>query len=136
MRGRDVRAVTLRGACAAALVCLLAACSNGGDASAAMPDNSVAASGAGNVIVTWSANRETAVNQPGGGYRLYHSASRDFALADAAGVIDIPYASGALAPTAATITLSPGTHYLRVVAYSTLNPSGSAPSAAVAVVVP
>ncbi len=94
------------------------------------------------VQVFWAANREKAVNSPGGGYRVYYSTTPGFDLA-AARVVDVPYVAGPRAPTSATIAgLSPGTYYLRVVAYSALNPPGgsggstSAPSIEISVTVP
>ncbi|BAU50255.1 hypothetical protein SVA_3721 [Sulfurifustis variabilis] len=126
----------MRGAWLAAVWCLLAGCSGGGGGSAGGGDPSLAVAGVGNVRVSWAPNRETAVNGPGGGYRVYHAPSPDFALDGAEGVVDVPYASGARAPTAAILSLPSGTHYLKVVAYSTINPTGSGPSAEIAVVVP
>lgn len=99
-------------------------------------DASLAAPGPAPVHASWSPNRETAVNRPGGGYRIYHAPVADFALDRAAGVIDVRYVSGERAPTSALLALPPGTHYLRIVAYSMLNPAGSDPSPATAVVVP
>ncbi len=95
-----------------------------------------------NVQVSWAANREKAVNSPGGGYRVYYSTTPGFDVATAS-VVDVPYVAGPTAPTSATIPgLSPGTYYLEVVAYSALNPPGgsggstSAPSAEISVTVP
>ena len=88
------------------------------------------------VQVTWTANRETAVNSAGGGYRIYFGRTPNFDIAGAS-FVDVPFvAPGPLAPTIATLTLSSGTNYIKVVAYSALNPAGSAPSAAVSVNVP
>lgn len=131
-----MRAIAIRGACLLALLSLLAGCSGEGGDGAAAGDSSLAVAGVGNVRASWAPNRETAVNSPGGGYRIYYAPARNFALDGAVGVIDVPYASGALAPTFALLNLPPGTHYLKVVAYSTLNPTGSEPSAEIAVVVP
>lgn len=124
-----------RCACLAAVGCLLAACS-GADGGSRAADPTMAVADAAAVRVSWTPNPETAVNQPGGGYRVYHAPSPNFPLAGAAGIVDVPYASGALAPTSAQLSLSTGTHYLKVVAYSVINPAGSEPSAEVAVVVP
>lgn len=102
--------------------CLLAAC--GGEGS--------------KVQVSWTANRENAVNIPGGGYKVYYSKTASFDVA-AAPSVDVPFGS---APTSATLrNLSSGTYYVKVVAYSAIiGPSGrasaSAPSAEVSVVVP
>ena len=48
----------------------------------------------------------------------------------------MPYVSGSYAPTSTTLTgLSSGTYYVRVLAYSVLNPTGAI-SSAVTVTVP
>lgn len=86
------------------------------------------------VQVSWTANRETAVNNPGGGYKVYYSPTAGFAIGSA-NVVDVPYA-GAAVPTTTNLTLTSGTHYIKVVAYSALNPAGSAPSSETAVTVP
>lgn len=87
------------------------------------------------VLVSWAANREAAVNRAGGGYRVYYSAASGFSVATAP-FVDVPYAGGAAAPTQAGLSLPAGTHFIKVVAYSSLNPSGSEPSPEVAVAVP
>lgn len=88
------------------------------------------------VLVSWTANRETAVNGPGGGYKVYSSTTAGFNIASA-NVIDVPYAAGAAAaPTSTTLSLLTGTHYIKVIAYSTLNPAGSAPSTEIAITAP
>jgi hypothetical protein len=103
----------------------LTACGGGGGGSA---------TGAASVQISWTANRETAVNSPSGGYKVYYSPTAGFNIAGA-DVIDVPFTSGT-APTSTTLTLSSGTHHIKVVAYSTLNPAGSAPSGEIAIVVP
>ncbi|OHD69141.1 MAG: hypothetical protein A2W19_06005 [Spirochaetes bacterium RBG_16_49_21] len=76
--------------------------------------------------VTWTANREKAVNSSGGGYRVYYRTSSipDTGF-ESITHADVPWVSG-LAPTMTTINLGPGpgTWYIRVVGYSGLN-SGS-----------
>lgn len=86
------------------------------------------------VQVSWTANRETAVNSPGGGYKVYYSPTAGFNIASA-NVIDVPFTSGT-APTSTTLTLFSGTHYIKVIAYSALNPGGSAPSTEIAITAP
>ena len=78
-----------------------------------------------NIQVSWSANPETAVNRSGGGYKLYYSTNSGF-NPNNSGVteIDVPYSSGALAPTLLQIEMSAGTYYIRIAAYSALNPPG------------
>ena len=93
-----------------------------------------------NVQISWSANNESRVNTTGGGYRVYLSTTSGFNITDpGVTVVDVPYVSGALAPTSTTVTLnSATTYYVRVVAYSafpTANTS-SAPSAQITVAVP
>lgn len=79
-----------------------------------------------NILVSWDGNPETAVNRSGGGYKVYYSSNSGFNLDDG-GVteIDVPYSSGVSAPTSVPISLSPGTYYIRIAAYSTLNAPGS-----------
>jgi hypothetical protein len=80
----------------------------------------------GNVRISWNENPETAVNRSGGGYRVYYSANSGFDPGDS-GVaeIDVPWTSGASTPTTVVVTLSPGIYYIRIAAYSLLNPPGS-----------
>lgn len=81
----------------------------------------------GTLRVNWTANREKAVNMAGGGYRVYYSTSANFNIATAS-FVNVPYVAGASAPTTAAITgLSANTrYYIKVVAYSALNPPGGA----------
>ena len=95
-----------------------------------------------NIEVSWTANLETAVNSAGGGYIVYYSIHPGFSTSSAKSV-NVPYVSGATAPTSVRIaTLTPETYYIRVVAYSALNPPGgstgstSAPSTEIAITVP
>ncbi|MCR4300996.1 MAG: hypothetical protein NUV51_05245 [Sulfuricaulis sp.] len=106
----------------------LAACGGGGGSGDSPPPM------LSSVLVTWTANRETAVNNPGGGYKVYYSSTAGFNIASA-NVIDVPYAAGAT-PTSTTLSLLTGTHYIKVIAYSTLNPAGSAPSTEIAITTP
>lgn len=76
------------------------------------------------VQVSWTANKETAVNSTGGGYRVYYSTTSGFNTATAS-YVDVPYAGGASTPTTANITgLMVGTYYFKVVAYSSMNQPG------------
>lgn len=76
------------------------------------------------VTVSWTANRETAVNSPGGGYDLYYSTTPGFNISSVTPV-NIPYAaSTSSTPTSATLNLFSGTYYFKIVAYSALNPPG------------
>jgi hypothetical protein len=95
-----------------------------------------------NVQVSWAANRETAVNRPDGGYKVYYSKTPGFDIATASSV-DAPFQSGSAAPTSAVLqNLSSGTYFVKVVAYSGLTRPGpirtssSTPSAEIAVTVP
>lgn len=90
------------------------------------------------VTVRWSPAPETAVNQPGGGYRVYYSRDPEFVPSGTpAAVVAYP----ASTHPSATLSLMVGTYYIRVVAYSALPVPGggsavSQPSAPVAVQVP
>ena len=76
--------------------------------------------------LAWNENPETAVNSAGGGYRVYHSTNSGFNPGDAGvKVVDVPYVSGATAPTTVIVPISSGTYYVRVAAYSALNAPGS-----------
>lgn len=87
------------------------------------------------VAVSWDTNRESGVNSAGGGYKVYHSTTSGFSVSGAS-FVDVPYVSGPSAPTSTTLSLATGTHYIKVVAYSTVNPSGSAASTQISVTVP
>ncbi|MDY6933458.1 MAG: Ig-like domain-containing protein [Spirochaetota bacterium] len=90
------------------------------------------------VRITWEANREKAVNSAGGGYKVYYSQTNDFDISGASS-IDVPWVSGQT-PTSITIpltSLSSGTWYIKVVAYSALGGgSVSEPSTQSSIVVP
>jgi hypothetical protein len=78
--------------------------------------------------LSWVANRETAVNSDGGGYRVYRGSAPGFDVAAVSPWVEVPSSQ-----TWAQISgLTPGVHYLKVVAFS---PGGnaSAPSAEVCV---
>lgn len=86
------------------------------------PTATISCSSASNpVIFDWTANRESAVNRAGGGYRVYVGSASGFSVAQALQNINVPYASGAQAPTSATLsTLAKGRYFVRVAAYSNL----------------
>lgn len=67
------------------------------------------------VTISWAANREVGVNQPGGGYEV--------ALAGQP-LIDLPYVSGPTSPTAVTVNLLPGSHTVTVRAYAAFDAQG------------
>jgi hypothetical protein len=80
----------------------------------------------GNIQISWDENPETAVNRAGGGYKVYYSSISGFNPGDASVTeIIVPYVSGASAPTSVVTPLSPGIYYIRIAAYSALNPPGS-----------
>lgn len=87
------------------------------------------------VAVSWSENSESGVNSAGGGYKVYYSTTSGFSVSGA-NFVDVPWVSGPAAPTTVNLSLATGTHYIKVVAYSALNPSGSPASTQIAVVVP
>lgn len=78
------------------------------------------------VQISWNANPETAVNQSGGGYKVYYSSNSVFNISDS-GVteIDVPYSSGATTPTSTQVQFLAGTYYIRIIAYSALNAPGT-----------
>lgn len=83
--------------------------------------------------ISWTANREAAVNRSGGGYLVYISNTSGASLGSIT-PIQVPYVSGSSAPTSLDLqNLSPGTYYVRVVAYSamtsTAHPTGSSSQA-------
>ena len=95
------------------------------------------------VSVSWNANRETAVNALGGGYKLYYSTVSGFDISDAGvSVVDVPFVAPPAAPTSISLQLASGRYYFRVVAYSALNSpwdgggSSSAPSVQLSLLVP
>lgn len=96
------------------------------------------------VTISWTANRESAVNTNGGGYKVYYSDTPGFALTDAGVIlVNVPYISGTEAPTSTIVNLDSGTtYYIRVIAYSALNAPGqtggssSQPSADISIAVP
>lgn len=106
---------------------VLAACGGGGGGGDSPPASRTAQ-------VSWTANRESGVNGPGGGYKVYYSSTAGFDITTA-NVADVPNAGGAT-PTTTNLTLISGTHYVKVVAYSALNPVGSTPSTEISVTVP
>jgi hypothetical protein len=98
-------------------------------APAALPGSGAASLGR---TLSWKANREGAVNSPGGGYRVHYSADADFDPASP--FIDVKYSPAGGTPHAASLSgLAPGRYFITVVAYSLATPEGSAPSETVAV---
>lgn len=94
------------------------------------------------VTVSWAANIEKAVNQSGGGYRIYYSKQSSFEPSEGQ-FKSVQYISGSTTPTSATISgLTKGTYYIKVVAFSSLpsvqdsTSSVSSPSSEVSVTVP
>jgi len=72
------------------------------------------------VTVSWNANNDKAVNTTGGGYTLYYSQQSGFDI-NSANKLDVPYVSGATAPTSATLSLSEGMWFIRIAAYGLVN---------------
>lgn len=85
------------------------------------------------VTLSWNENRESGVNEAGGGYRVSVTGQP---------TVDVPYVSGAAAPTTTVVQLLPGTYTVSVVAYAALDVRGgtsgsvSAPSQSITVTVP
>lgn len=85
----------------------------------------------GKIQISWDANLETAVNRPGGGYKVYYSTNSGFNPGNGGvTVIDVPYGSGISAPTSILVPLNPGIYYIRVAAYSALNAPGTSSGSA------
>jgi hypothetical protein len=76
------------------------------------------------IRINWAANPEVDVNTTGGGYRIYYAKSANVSTSSGT-YVDVPYVSGASAPTTALLSgLTVGTYYVKVVAYSAYNPQG------------
>lgn len=76
------------------------------------------------VEISWTANRERAVNKSGGGYRIYYARTSSVDTSTAS-YYDVPYVSGPTAPVSRVLTdLLIGTTYFKVMAYSDLNAPG------------
>ena len=70
------------------------------------------------VTISWNANNEKDVNATGGGYNVYISQNSNFNIGDAGvTVFNVPWVMGT-APTSIIRTLSSGTYYVRVAAYT------------------
>ncbi len=76
--------------------------------------------------ISWTPNKEKAVNQAGGGYRVYYSTTQNF-TPNGSTYVDVPYVSGIQTPNSANIAnLSRGQrYYVKVIAYSALVPTGA-----------
>lgn len=86
------------------------------------------------VLISWAANREAAVNTTGGGYKVSYSTDSTFP-AGSTTTLDVPYSSGASAPTSIMVSqLNPGTYYVRITAYTAS--LQSLPSSRITVTVP
>jgi hypothetical protein len=114
------------------LTLILTGCSSGGGGD---DDNNIVIPIVSMVTVSWTANREAGVNNIGGGYTLYHSTTPGFSL-EGAESVDLPYESGSTAPTSTTLAMLTGTHYIKIVAYSALNPAGGPASSQLTVTAP
>jgi hypothetical protein len=91
-----------------------------------------------NVNVSWTANLEKAVNTTGGGYVVAYSKNPSAGYSEA-DKVTVPYISGPTAPVSATINIPPGTYYIKIYAFSALNPpntiAGSLSGASVASII-
>lgn len=105
----------------------LSACGGGGGGGGGGGSSNPLTSTSHAVTISWTANLETAVNSPGGGYTVAISGQSP---------INVPYVSGPTAPTMTITNLMSGNYSVTVTAYSALNPPGgssgstSAPSSA------
>ncbi|GMR21136.1 MAG: hypothetical protein BMS9Abin36_1735 [Gammaproteobacteria bacterium] len=103
----------------------LAGCPGGGGGGGGGATPVVCTGGSG-VTVSWTANKETAVNTSGGGYVVYFSQSSGFNPGNTNVCSQsVPYVSGSTAPTTTVINPPSGTWYVRVAATSQLNAPGS-----------
>lgn len=87
------------------------------------------------VSIAWTANKEQGVNQSGGGYKVYYSRTSGFNT-EIADSVDVPWASGTTTPVSTLLNLTSGTYYIKVIAYSAVNSSGSSSSSEITVTVP
>ena len=109
------------------LLLMLSACakSGGGSDSDSVSRPCSTPAGTKSVTVSWTANRESAVNRSGGGYRVYYCDYSGFSLENAS-YEQVDYESGASAPTTHTLKKrASGTLYIKVVAFSSLSAPGS-----------
>jgi hypothetical protein len=67
------------------------------------------------VTISWAANHEKGVNSTGGGYKVNVAGK---------GTIDVPYVSGATAPTSTELTLTTGSYAVTVTGYALLDANG------------
>lgn len=110
---RSVRAILMGPAVFLVALFLLAAC---GEGFMTIPSK-------GSFTVSWNASKESGVNSAGGGYRIYFAGKSGFDLSQAL-YVDVPYASGPLAPTLYEMEkMLPGDYYIRVASYRE-GPSG------------
>jgi hypothetical protein len=80
------------------------------------------------VLVQWTANREKAVNDTSGGYRVCYSKTSGFDHT-VASCANVPYVSGPTAPTSTVVSLpTRGTWFFKVVAFSSFNTGGNVSS--------
>ncbi|WP_244310334.1 choice-of-anchor D domain-containing protein [Leptospira noumeaensis] len=114
---------------------------NGSNGSASSSDLAVVGTGRTgvDVLVTWSATNEKAVNDTDGGYNVCYSKTSNFTAVPIANSIfcaAVPNAGGNT-PTSKTISVpSYGTWYFKVYSYGKYNTTGGLPSTQVSVVVP
>jgi len=94
---------------------ILISCGGGGGGGSAAPAATPPAPAFHNVTISWAANREHGVNTTGGGYTLAISGQS---------AINVPYVSGAAAPTSKVVSLYTGTYTATVTAYAALDASG------------
>lgn len=120
--------------CALFVSLLLSACGGGGSSGSGGTSTPTGMQHL--VTLTWAANREAAVNSPGGGYKVAISGQP---------TIDVPYPFSLPTPST-TATLPSGNYTATVTAYSSLDPitgmvgsatkSVSLPSTKISITVP
>lgn len=109
----SVKIIVIASAAAAFFLC--AGCGGSSSGRGSVSDQSFS--------ISWDANRETAVNSPGGGYRVEYSTDPSFSTVKSKSVF-FDESTSTLA-SAATLTIpagsAKGTWYVRVKAFSALN---------------
>jgi hypothetical protein len=118
-QGRRLWNLAFVGMEAITMLLITTACGGGGSQEFGTTNTSTVA---GSLTINWDANHEKSVNAPGGGYLVYFANAPGVNTTSASNVV-VPYVSGAQAPTSVTLSsLTPGTYYFRVVAYTSFNP--------------
>lgn len=115
---------------------------NGNNGAASQADVIVQGTGrtGADVLVSWTATNETAVNSADGGYKVCFSKTNNFNPADVNGTTifcDTVANAGGTTPSSKVVTVNSfGTWYFKVFSFGKFNTTGGAPSSQSSVVVP